>query len=65
MKNIDQKMLDTFKSIIANRKKSGVSIHAMLNDPQQKKRIEQEVKILVEDKKGVITKSSVYNMISN
>ena len=38
MKNIDQKMLDLIKLIIANRKKSGVSVHAMLNDPQQKKR---------------------------
>tara|TARA_S200002703_G_scaffold89787_1_gene77434 strand:- start:516 stop:713 length:198 start_codon:yes stop_codon:yes gene_type:complete len=65
MKNTDQKMLDTLKGIIANRKKSGVSVHAMLNDPQQKKRIVQEVRIIVGDKKGFTTKSSVYNMISN
>ena len=65
MKNIDQKMLDLIKLIITNRKKSGVSVHAMLNDPQQKKRIEEEIRIVVGDKKGFTTKSSVYNMISN
>lgn len=64
MKNIDQKMLDTFKGIIANRQKSGVSIHAMLNNPQHKKRIEEEVRMIVGDKKGFVTKSSVYNMAS-
>ena len=58
-------MLDLIKHIIANRQKSGVSIHAMLNDPQQKKRIEEEIRIVVGDKKGFTTKSSVYNMISN